>query len=175
MIDWIEIIKNNKNLEKEKKELFLKTAKAANLMGDEFYIRTLEMLIGFCEDERNQIKFRMTDKKTLQLLPGFRRTDWLEFSNIEEINQKRTEIQQSMLNFNKNAVLVNTANKGEIKDLKEIVGIQAKSTDKQEQIFVYTNVESLFEENKESITHKCLNCGYEQLCTKTFIGLNSEN
>jgi len=61
---------------------------------------------------------------------------------------------------------------GSLKDIKEIVNIQAKSNDNQDNIFIYTNVESLFEKEKEPILHKCSNCNFEFLCTKTFLDIN---
>lgn len=171
MINWINIIKDyiikNKILDNEK-DLLLKTARAANLLEDEIFTISINNILAFCEDDINNKKIKMIDNKTLKLLPGYRKTDWLNFFNIDEINNKMKEIQLSLLNFDKNAALVGAANSGDIKELKGIIDIQAKTQEKSNQIFIYTNVESLLEENKKNIIHKCQNCQFEFLCQEFF-------
>lgn len=173
MINWINIInKNVKDKTDYEIKKLLKTAKAANLLGDEIFTISLDMLIEFCYDNDNNKEIKMVNEKTLKLLPGYRKTDWIDFFEIKEVQQKISEIQQKMLNFNKNATMVNATNTGDIKNIKDIVTVQNKSNEKQEQKFIYTNVESLFEEYKEPLTHICENCNFEFLCKKTFVKLN---
>lgn len=170
-MNWVKIIEEHKNqyLTDSQKKQLLKTAKVAEALGDKIYSMSIPQIVSWCEKSENAEIYRTWDYVRDELFPEYTRSAWSLFFSQEPVAIKIREEQNKQIEFDTRAALVASIGSGELKDIKDIAIIKQKTEEKPEQVFVFSQVPSIYEENKLPMTHVCPNCNQELLCTTSFV------